>query len=375
MTAPEPLHPLLIQGGPRARGRAHGEALRSRIKELLQAWSTEVQAEAGEVLDAYLARFTRQTHFLADLERWTPGLLQEVEGIAEGAEISLRDCLCLQLMDEHWAHLARLERTRAGSGKKGRGRRPPERCSCLGQVDAASGAVTIAQNMDLPCFLDGFQTLLRVRYPQGGPELLVPTYPGFIGLLGVSDRGLGVCVNALSQLRCVPRGLPVAFVIRALLEQPGLDAAVGLVRGLPHATGQNYLLAGAEGLVDLEGSAGGVVRYVPPGGAAAPLCHTNHPLASRDLAREYAAWDADPRQADQAHALTLTRLASLQGALSHAPLDLAGIQAGLAAVSHGLDSPFDAFTFCSGVLQVGPKPCLHLAAGPARRAPYQAHGF
>lgn len=372
MRAPEPLQPLLIQGSPRARGRAHGESLRPRIQALLSAWSAEVQAEAGEDLDAYLTRFNQETHFVAAVERWTPGLLREVEGIAEGAAISPRDCLCLQLMDEHWAHLARLQRRRAGASKR---RAPPARCSCLGQVDPATGAVTIAQNMDLPRFLDGFQTLLRVRYPEGGPELLVPTYPGFIGLLGLSDRGLGVCVNALSQLRTAPRGLPVAFLIRGLLEQPSLDAAVAMVSGLPHATGQNYLIAAAQGMVDLEGSAAGVTRYLPPGGPAAPLCHTNHPLASRDLARAYAAWDADPVAADRNHALTLTRLASLQGALARAPLDLAGIQAGLAGVSHGLDANLDAFTFCSAVLQVGSRPRLHLAVGPAGRSPYQAYGF
>ena len=71
--------------------------------------------------------------------------------------------------------------------------------------------------------------------PQGAsPSALVFTVAGMIGLMGVVT-GVALCVNSLPQLPSAPGGLPVAFVLRRLLQARSL-AEADLVLSLPHAT-------------------------------------------------------------------------------------------------------------------------------------------
>src|SRR5438034_663001 len=80
------------------------------------------------------------------------------------------------------------------------------------------GGALLAQNMDLPEVMDGGQTILRSTAPDG-TRTVVLTAAGMIGLTGCSSAGVGVCVNTLSMLNHSPDGLPVAFVVRGLLER------------------------------------------------------------------------------------------------------------------------------------------------------------
>jgi hypothetical protein len=333
--------PLTLHGPPRERGRAHGEALRLEIHALFSAWEEEVHRETGLALSPYLARLRGDTDFLPAIERFAPGLLAEVDGIAEGANVSREDCRCLQYLDEHWHHLARLQGGAA--------------CSSVG------GPGCIGQNMDLPRFLDGFQTLLRIRYPGSDLELLVPSFAGLIGLYGLSSRGVALCVNTISQLRAAPTGLPVAFVVRSTLERATVDEALAHLERLPHASGQNYLVGGPAGVADLECSAGGAVRLAPTAGN---LCHTNHPLLSADLDPGRIGWDADRRQADLDHGLTFTRLESLERGVGAEPPAVERVKELLGAVAHPLEAGRDVITFSSAVFEPGPRRA-HVASGPA----------
>jgi len=296
-------------------------------------------------LPAYLRRFRRDADFLPTLERWVPDLLLEVQGIAEGANLPLEDCRCLQYLDEHWQHLGQIAVDHAQPSTCSIVSRPP----CLGQ------------NMDLPKYLDGFQTLLRLRYPDSGLELLVPSFAGLIGLFGISNRGFALCVNTLSQLRTSPTGLPVAYVVRSALERASLEDAVDHLGRVPHASGQSYVVGGQATLVNLECSAGGVVRCREGAGG---ICHTNHPLASDDLREGKIGWDSDRAEADLAHGLTFSRLERLERGIGCEPLTVERAKRLLEEVAHPPDGPFDVFTFSSAVFELGVPPAAHVASGP-----------
>ena len=83
------------------------------------------------------------------IETQTPSLLDEVRGLADGAGLSFGDALAFQLVDEQWCWTTRR-------------RAEHEHCSTLGV--AMDGAPTlVAQNLDLPVWWEGLQTVLR--YP------------------------------------------------------------------------------------------------------------------------------------------------------------------------------------------------------------------
>src|SRR5512136_510491 len=79
--------PLLLQGTPYERGLTHGKALRDQIHELVSRWKGELarlyQLDADEVI----RRFVNGTNYVPAVQRWTPDLLDEVRGIAAGAEM------------------------------------------------------------------------------------------------------------------------------------------------------------------------------------------------------------------------------------------------------------------------------------------------
>ncbi len=254
------------RGSGRARGQAHGEAARDLIADALQRWHDALGRATGDSPRRYLESFLAETHFVAICEALAPDLLEEVRGIAEAAHADLSDVLTYNFMDEQWWHLAE-----QGSG-----------CSVLGATVSAGvqrkqATALLAQNMDLPSYLDGSQLLLHLE-TRAGSESMVLTAAGMIGLTGIARHGLGVCVNTMPMLTHSPAGLPVAFVLRTLLETPSFAQACKLVTEIPHASGQHYALAGPGVIRGFECSSDEVVEVAVAGGL---LCHTNHPVTKR----------------------------------------------------------------------------------------------
>jgi hypothetical protein len=225
-----PLRKIELRGSPRERGRIHGETLRPLVREHLERWREALVADLGVEPDAYVHEFLRDTNFLPAIERWTPRLLEELRGIAEGAGTDFRYTFVRALSDEEpWY---RRERKLAAMTAKG--------CTSLG-ADARDGRPTvIAQNMDMPGWCDGHQVLLHVIDPSSPVEVFAFTVAGKISLCGMNSAGLGMCCNTLSQLDYARDGLPEDFVVRGFLERASLAAGLEFLRTVPHASGQNY---------------------------------------------------------------------------------------------------------------------------------------
>ncbi|MEW9552831.1 C45 family autoproteolytic acyltransferase/hydolase [Nonomuraea sp. NPDC050783] len=243
-------------GSPLEMGRAHGEQARPAVRQALEAWR-EATAGSGA------AELVTGSPLLGTVRRLMPALADELRGIAEGAGVPAADVAAYNWMDESW-WMRRRHLHRHG-------------CSVVGSSSA--GRPFLAQNMDLPAFMDGSQLVLRLR-PLDGPEQLVLTSAGLLALTGVNAAGVAVCVNTLAMLTGNPYGLPVAAVIRGVLARRDRATAVDFLRRLDHASGQHYAVGDASGLDSLECSAAGATPVPLREGR---LTHTNHPLASTDL--------------------------------------------------------------------------------------------
>jgi isopenicillin-N N-acyltransferase like protein len=275
------------RGGGRERGHIHGEALREQIGALLERWDADVAARVDRGPAALVAELTGATGFVGAIERHTPDLLEEVRGIAAGAGVAFERVLALNLMDEEWWLTAPTE--------------PRDACSVVAAAGGGGHATVLAQNMDLPEVMDGAQAIVRWDDGEGGAGATL-TAAGMIGLTGVNAAGLGVCVNTLPMLNHSRAGLPVAFVMRGVLERKNVAAAAAFLADVPHASGQHYALADAAGVRGYECSAAGAVRSDDGSGG---LRHTNHPLRSADL---------DPARAPEGTPDSHSRLAALEAA-------------------------------------------------------------
>ncbi len=256
------LRVLVLEGTPWERGLAHGESLRDEIRLGLERWRAVVAA-GGIDPTSRVEALAGGSPYAATVASRCPELLEEVRGVAVGAAITSAEALLLNLMDEEWWFR---EGEEAG-------------CSVLAGP-RADGTPMLAQNMDLPIWMDGLQTVLRIRNPGEGAETerVVLSAAGMIGLVGMRRGGVAIGVNTLLQLPRSTYGLPVAFALRSALERADAESAAGYLAALPHASGQHYAVVDARTILGIECSAVGTsLRRFDGDGW---LAHTNHPLWS-----------------------------------------------------------------------------------------------
>jgi hypothetical protein len=346
-----------LGGTPYERGLAHGEALREEIAEMLGRWRKDV-ARRGLDADAFVAKFLAATSYDEAARRWTPALLDEVRGIAAGAGQSFEEIYAYQLIDEVWAQAPRLFR---------------EKCTTIGVDRDGDRPALVAQNLDIPPWMHAFPTVLRIRHPDRDLESLVVTIPGLIGANGVNSRRVAVGVNTILQIRPCTDGLPVAFVVRGLLEQGSHGDALAFLRRVKHASGQAYTVGGVDRAPCFECSAGKVVRFVPFAGARWTF-HTNHPLVNDDWSQGYLEQIARRGGRPGDPLRECRRFAELSERFgAGAEVDRALVVQVLSARSPGpICNPS---TYVCSVMVLGEAPELRIAPGPPDETPFEVVSF
>lgn len=142
-----------------------------------------------------------------------------------------------------------------------------ETVSCLGSV--------AGQNWDNDIEFDP-HTVVLTRRPDNAPAFATITQAGLIAYIGVSDAGIGVCLNTLPA-PSRERGVPHYFTVRAIYESRSLDEAVAAVRRAQRAIPANILLATPQGPADFEVTIDDVHVLLDDDGDGV-VTHTNHCL-------------------------------------------------------------------------------------------------
>jgi isopenicillin-N N-acyltransferase like protein len=350
MAAHLPIVPCV--GAPRQRGEAHGEALRAPIRATLERWLDSLRRAGQPDPHAYLRDFLRRTDYLAAMAQWTPGLLDEIRGIASGAGLPSEQLFAYNLLDEEWWFARSQARPAAG-------------CTVIGWWAGGESTPLLAQTMDIGAVYDGAQAVLQLC-PDDAPEALVFTFAGMIGLNGCNAEGVGVVVNNLAMLPHAPRGLPVAAVVRGILARRSLADAATFIRRAPHASGQHYAIGSPEGIMSFECSAGGAFQDTS---ATSLILHTNHPLIDACPPADGAPSDAT--------------------ANSHARYDFIAARAGEIATQADAEAiladqtvpisiacmPGRSFTFGATSLALAAPPRMRVTPGPPHCTPYVELSF
>ena len=363
---------IKLGGSPHDRGRAYGKTAKSLIATMVNHWRDNLnryREDTASALDpdSYLNEFFSQTHYVNAIQRWTPDLWEEVQGIAEGSGQTVDNILGLQLIDEEWVF-----------GLRRKLDKPTSKCTAFGVPDAASGLSYAGQNMDIPSWVDGCQVLLRVMPTENSPEALIFSVAGSLGLNGLNASGLGITCNTLTQLNASSDGLPVLFIIRSILAMNTIDQAEKFLHTIPHASGQNYILSSPADMRCFECCGTSVVSYNPAEWQGR-VFHSNHPLVNPDTS--------------ELSQLTLNRLKNTEarlasishrlGDISQSPT-LDDVKSALAAhddphnpVSRNntQDGNPIGFTAGSSIYELGAQPRLHLAAGPPCETPFEIFDF
>ncbi|MSS71586.1 MAG: hypothetical protein EXS64_08860 [Candidatus Latescibacteria bacterium] len=247
-----------VKGSRYAMGRQHGEIAGERVRRFIDLLlnGAKVSLEEGG---------RRAMRFLPLFERFSPGLVEEVRGLADGAKVSFEEALLLQVRGEI-----------AGV--------TPEGCTAfaLSREVTRTGQVIAGQNSDMGREIEAVGIVLCVE-PEDGPKALMYTFAGHLGYHGINSRGVGHFANALYG-PAWRFALPHYPLKRRFLELSTADACVQTLMTTPVCSAGNYVLCDGEGRIrDVEVTPTGCDVVEAEDGF---IVHANHFVSPKLKAQE-----------------------------------------------------------------------------------------
>ena len=242
MTTFQPFPLVDVSGAPTERGKAYGEQARDRIHASVALYAAQLDRFGFGKND--VERFSGI--FLPRLRQWAPDLVEEMEGIAKGANVGLSSILLVN---------ARTEILQLAKREKGISDDEPDGCTGAVILPEATkaGRLIHGQNWDWRAECSETSIVLRVRRTDG-PDLLTFTEAGGLARSGFNAAGIGITANYLESDRDYRDiGIPLPFIRRRALEARHFAHAIKVVATTPKSCSNNMILSTAEGFaVDVE---------------------------------------------------------------------------------------------------------------------------
>lgn len=200
----------VVSGSPRERGGQYGRRFKDGVHAFLdnEIYRPFASSSRDELLQ-YAGRCAKA------IEQYSPIIMEELEGMAEGTGLKLEEHVLLTLHEElyHRGVLPKIEH-----------------CTVLaaGPPDTADGNAYVGQTWDWMASVYGLSQMLLWKRPEG-PSVLAYAYPGLWVGAGLSSAGLAFGWTSAWDKEGIggPRvGIPSYVFIAHLLYQESLEAAV-----------------------------------------------------------------------------------------------------------------------------------------------------
>ena len=230
--------PLIeVSGSSYQMGYQHG----AQAADLIQKYMLWIEKLTGKPRD-WLCH--NAIAFLPMMEALSRAFVEEVRGLADGADISFEEAVLCQA------------RAEAGHLHEG---------GCTGF--ALTGSATVngsplaGQNQDLEPEYADVAILLHVKPADGRPRALIFTFAGQLGYSGMNQYGLAHFANALYDCQWRP-GLPHYPLKRVMLEQRTIEDCVKLLKRHRTCSAANVVMCDGEGKIgDIEIRPEGIARF------------------------------------------------------------------------------------------------------------------
>lgn len=291
-----PIRSLTVSGDPYdlgfQHGRAYAEPIGKLTEERLRLCATDDWARAGVHHDVILELAARCMPYH---HRFDEALCAELEGLADGSGVPMVELLIMNgftdFVDALHQHVVD----------------DPGGCTAVltAPSESTDGRGYLAQTWDMHTTATPYVVMLDVR-PNVGPNVMTFTLNGCVGMIGINDAGVAVGINNLYTTEG-KKGVTWPFVVRKMLAQTDVNAAMAVLEGADLAGAHNYLVMGPDGAGDIRGYN---IEAVPSLRAVTPLettiAHTNHcvekALVSLERPRSELAMQSTVTRLDQARA-------------------------------------------------------------------------
>ena len=207
------------------------------------------------------------TKYIAPLQHNCPRYLDEIRGVAAGAEVDFVDIVVLNVRTEIAFGLF-TEQPNLQVKLDG--------CTSLG-YRAPTGQSFLAQNWDWQ--VEQTPNLFVCHISQPGiraPDFSMVTEGGVIGKIGLNANGVGVALNAIRARGVDPSKLPIHLALRAALESTSRQAAIDSLKATGVAGSAHILVADETGSTGLECTSIGIKELEMDDDGI--IVHANHLL-------------------------------------------------------------------------------------------------
>ncbi|RBP84530.1 acyl-CoA:6-aminopenicillanic acid acyl transferase [Cytobacillus firmus] len=255
-----------FQGTHRQIGQQHGEACRELVHKNLEMATERLRRKYNvstreEVIEAALK-------YRSYVQKYAPQFDEEIQGLAEGAGISLGESYLLQVR----AELNKIFQTNQTE------------CTTFAVASevTADGSPLIGQNADLPAFY-GELSIVIESIPDQGPATMMLTPAGQISFIGINDAGVGAFGNFVTcdGWRV---GFPRYFLTKLALTCSTVAEAVNLVDIVYRSSSRNLLMLDKQGgIADVETIPSKISLIEAKNGI---LAHSNHFVSPQLLDEE-----------------------------------------------------------------------------------------
>lgn len=265
-----------VSGKPYDRGLQYGRAAAARVRLSASRYGQTLRKLGyGEASQMALIRSLEQA-----IGEFQPAYLEEMQGIAAGAEVSYEDIVMINARTEALAK-ARVERVMLADADDEDG--------CTGVLvlpsRSATGQLIHAQNWDWRADCVDTGIVLRV-HSDDGPDFLTFVEAGGLARSGLNAAGVSITANYLESDRDFAQlGVPLSLLRRRVLEEPVFAHALRVIATTPKSCSNNIMLGMAEGFgIDFECAPDEAFPIYP--GDDQLIVHANHwvsPVARRKL--------------------------------------------------------------------------------------------
>ncbi len=254
---------LILEGTPREIGEQHGREGKEQIQVSL---GTYEKLFYGYHQISWKEARNRALVHLKAIEKYDSELIEEMEGVAQGAGVDFEDILALNARSEI-----------ALTGRKDK--IFSDGCTSIAVTAPACDETIIGQNWDWKGSQIDSLLLLRIKQ-KGKPDITMVTEGGIIGKIGCNSSGVAVCLNALITDKKSDE-VPIHLGLRAVLNSSSFHEALSRVNNGQMASAANFMIASHEGegmslAANVEVSPFSIDLMVEPNGTA---IHSNHILS------------------------------------------------------------------------------------------------
>ena len=260
--------PLIeLSGSPHERGQQYGRQAAVRIKRGIAHYGAQLaKLDLGRDALRGLIR-----DYLPVIERFDVSHVEEMQGIARGAEVEFEQVVLLNARTELLKLAERPDlRRRLAAAEE------PDGCTGVVALPSATRDRNVihAQNWDWKVECAETAVVLRIRRDDG-PDIMTFTEAGGLARSGFNSAGISITANYLESSRDYSQvGVPLALIRRKVLEQERLALAMHAVYVTAKSGSNNMMVGHRDGIaIDFECAPDETFQVLPDRGL---LVHANH---------------------------------------------------------------------------------------------------